>query len=69
MGNQHQDLDGPASVADGIPFDRLPPGMTLRAFGVSYAHVRTAEGGDLYLTRAGWPFLRQLLPENWHTGG
>lgn len=56
-------------VPDGIPFDRLPPGMTLRAFGVDYAHIRTAEGGDLYVTRSGWPFLRQLLPENWYTGG
>lgn len=62
------DVDRSVPVVDGIPFDRLPPGMTLRAFGVHYAHVRTAEGGDLYLTRAGWPFLRQLLPENWYAG-
>jgi hypothetical protein len=63
------DLNRLLPLADGIPFDRLPPGMTLRAFGVDYAHVRTPEGGDLYVTRAGWPFLRQLLPENWYTGG
>lgn len=56
-------------AAEGIPFDRLPPGMRLRAFGVDYARVHGTEGGDLYLTRAGWPFLRQLLPENWYTGG
>jgi len=43
--------------------------MTLRAFGVDYAHIRTDEGGDLYVTRHGWPVLRQLLPENWYTGG
>ncbi|MEP0844372.1 MAG: hypothetical protein HRF43_16860 [Phycisphaerae bacterium] len=58
-----------APWVEGIPFDRLPPGMTLRAFGVDYAHIRTAEGGDLYVTREGWPFLRPLLPENWYTDG
>ncbi|GMU20310.1 MAG: hypothetical protein AMXMBFR13_04070 [Phycisphaerae bacterium] len=48
------------------PFEQLPWQMALKAFGVDYGHVRTAEGGDLYLTWYGWPFLRQLLPENWH---
>lgn len=33
--------------------------------GVQYFHTRTSDGGDLYLTKYGLPFARQLLPENW----
>ncbi len=49
------------------PFDRLPPDMIVRAFGVEYGHVQPREGGDLYVTRYGWRWLRQLLPANWYT--
>ena len=34
--------------------------------GVDYIHLKTADGGDLYLTRFGLPFWRSLLPENWY---
>jgi hypothetical protein len=34
--------------------------------GVNYLHLKTAGGGDLYLTRFGRPFWQNLLPENWH---
>jgi hypothetical protein len=34
--------------------------------GVDYVHLKTADGGDLYLTESGLPFWRQLLPENWY---
>ena len=34
--------------------------------GVSYVHSKTADGGDLYLTRFGVPFWDHLLPENWY---
>lgn len=33
--------------------------------GVDYWHSATADGGDLYLTRFGLPFARQLQPDNW----
>ena len=52
-----------------IPFDRLPSEMTVRAFEVEYGRVRTLEGGDLFITRYGWPFLAHLLPENWYAEG
>ncbi|MGD0946045.1 MAG: hypothetical protein ABSA52_01335 [Candidatus Binatia bacterium] len=55
------------TTARSIPFDRLPRDMILRAFGVDYAHVHLPEGGDLYVTRNGWPFLEQLLPANWYS--
>ena len=48
------------------PFDALHPGLIVRAFGVDYGHVRPPEGGDLYVTRYGWPYAAQLLPANWY---
>lgn len=33
---------------------------------VSYAHIKTSDGGDLYLTQFGQPFWEHLLPENWY---
>jgi hypothetical protein len=45
----------------------LPPGtVILKVLGVDYAHIKTREGGDLYLTRFGVPFLDLLRPENWY---
>ena len=34
--------------------------------GVAYFYLKTADGGDLYLTRYGAPFWKNLLPENWY---
>jgi len=46
----------------------LPPGApVVRLLNVDYVHVKTEEGGDLYLTRFGLPFLEQLKPTNWYT--
>ncbi len=62
---------GSALVADPAHpprFDDLPADRLLRAFGVEYAHVRPDEGGDLYVTRFGWPDVASLLPERWWTG-
>lgn len=47
-------------------FDDLPRGRLLRAFGVEYAHLRPPEGGDLYVTPWGWPWVDRLLPGCWH---
>ncbi|MFH1723278.1 MAG: hypothetical protein ABII00_01530 [Elusimicrobiota bacterium] len=63
--------DGPAAPADPLsllatPFDELPPEMVVRAFGVDYGHVHLREGGDLYVTRYGWPHAPLLTPDNWH---
>src|SRR5512140_1044944 len=45
---------------------RLPPNATpMRLLGVDYLHVPTTNGGDLYLTRFGLPFLEHLQLENW----
>jgi hypothetical protein len=47
-------------------FEELDPALIVRAFGVSYGHLSLPDGSDLYVTRHGWPFLGQLLPENWY---
>ena len=38
----------------------------IRVLGVDYIHTTTEQGGDLYLTTAGFPYARHLQPENWH---
>ncbi len=66
-------VTGPAATAEGpgqdfpAGFDDLPANMIVRAFGVEYAHVRPREGGDLYVTRLGWPHVAALLPSRWYT--
>ena len=45
----------------------LPPGCTTKSLlGVDYFHLKTRDGGDLYLTHFGLPFWQNLLPENWY---
>jgi hypothetical protein len=45
----------------------LPPKTSsLNLLDVSYAHFKTKDGGDLYLTEHGQPFWEHLLPENWY---
>lgn len=36
----------------------------ITVFGVDYLHLRMNDGSDLYVTRHGIPFVRQLLPGN-----
>lgn len=38
---------------------------TLNLLGVEYVHVKTTDGGDLYLTKFGAPFYDNLRPESW----
>jgi len=47
-------------------FDQLPESQRLTVFNVDYAHVRPDKGGDLYLTRYGWPFAECLMPNRWY---
>jgi hypothetical protein len=49
-----------------LPFDDLPPDIRVRAFGVEYGHLRPHDGGDLYVTREGWPLRHQLQPKHWY---
>lgn len=49
-------------------FSDLPAERRVRAFGVTYGYVRPPEGGDLYVTRYGWPHLHALMPAQWYVG-
>ena len=44
----------------------MPPGSAISLLGVDYVHMKTRDGGDLYLTNFGAPFWQNLLPENWY---
>ena len=33
---------------------------------VDYDHYKLADGGDLYMTRYGRPFLAHLVPDRWY---
>ena len=43
-----------------------PDAEELSLLGVDYLRLKTADGGDLYLTRFGIPFREQLDPDNWY---
>lgn len=59
----------PSSWADpagsAAPAGGRSGGRWVDLLGVRYWHCRTADGGELYLTRYGKPFEVQLQPENW----
>jgi len=58
--------DDRLGIAPGVPFHERPTDLCVTAFGVDYAHIRPPTGGDLYLTRYGWPYLAELLPAQWY---
>jgi hypothetical protein len=49
-------------MGDPLPSDA----SSISLLGVDYTHLKTGDGGDLYLTKHGLPFWRLLLPENWY---
>jgi len=52
-----------------MPAD-LPASCTgMSLLGVDYFHLKTEDRGDLYLTRFGLPFWKNLLPRNWYARG
>ncbi|WP_428938321.1 hypothetical protein [Fontivita pretiosa] len=57
----------PRGLRRTIDLTALHPDATfLRILGVNYVHIPTADGGDLYLTERGVPFVRHLDPRNWY---
>jgi len=51
-----------------LRLDHYPDIALTRFLNVDYVHVKTSDGGDLYVTRHGLPFMRHLHPESWYTG-
>jgi len=59
----------PAATKPGQPGSHAnapPQHDSVSLLGVDYSHLKTRDGGDLYLTRLGLPYWRNLLPENWY---
>ena len=50
-------------------FDAVPSERRVRAFGVDYIKFTDAEGGDLYITKHGWPIAGHLMPDVWFRDG
>ncbi len=38
----------------------------VKVMGVDYVHIRTRDGGDLYVTEYGLPFLELVKPDHWY---
>src|SRR6185369_9374043 len=45
---------------------RPPDSKAVSLLGVDYLRTKTADGGDLFLTKFGLPFWQHLQPENWY---
>lgn len=56
----------PSDSAKRTAFDDLPESQRLRVFGVDYARLYPPEGGELLVTRLGWPFVQELMPDMWY---
>lgn len=49
-------------------FDDAPRAHRRRLFGQDYLHLRGLQGGELLITRCGWPLAESLLPDQWFVG-
>lgn len=47
------------------PFHILPPEDRARIFGVDYAVLHQADGGELYVSRLAWAWRDYVMPERW----
>jgi len=59
------------AAGDRIDLNRLDlenyPDIALTRFlDVEYVHIKTNDGGDLYVTRHGLPFISHIKPEKWY---
>jgi hypothetical protein len=57
----------PQSPQRTIDLKTLHPEATfLRILAVNYVHINTDDGGEMYMTPHGVPFIRHLDPKNWY---
>lgn len=52
----------------GLSFDEAPAALRRTIYCQPWVHLKGEGGDDLYVTRLGWPFLGDLLPEHWFAG-
>lgn len=50
----------------GARFDEISGSAKTTLLGVEYLCVRSDSGDELFVTSHGWPWFRQLQPENWY---
>jgi hypothetical protein len=63
---EHEPVTTALSIPPKSASQALPEGaLLLDLLGVSYVHVRTREGGDLYVVADALSFVEHLQPENW----
>jgi hypothetical protein len=49
-----------------LRLDHYPSIALTRFLNVDYVHAKTGDGGDIYVTRHGLPFIGHMKPENWY---
>lgn len=54
-----------SSLTGSLNFASLSQGTPVVLLGVAYTHLKTTDGGDLYLTAYGASFWEHLRPDNW----
>ena len=69
MENAETDRPGTAESIDltKLRLDHYPNIALTRFLNVDYVHAKTGDGGDIYVTRHGLPFIGHMEPENWYT--
>ena len=58
--------DATDSDLTGLRLDEYPDIALTGFLNVEYVHLKTSDGGDLYVTRHGLPFINLLKPESWY---
>jgi hypothetical protein len=68
MENAETGLPGSEKPIDLKKFrlDHYPNIALTRFLNVDYVHAKTGDGGDIYVTRHGLPFIWHMQPENWY---
>ena len=59
-------IDATDSDLTGLRLDEYPDIALTGFLNVEYVHLKTSDGGDLYVTRHGLPFINLLKPESWY---
>lgn len=52
----------------GVAFDDVPTDLRRCIYCQPWIHLQGEAGDQLWVTRLGWPFIEELLPERWHAG-
>ena len=58
--------DTPVMDFNKLSLNETPDISPVRFLNVDYVHLKTLDGGDLYVTKQGLPFINNIKPENWY---